>query len=200
MSSTLAAHQQVASRLASETSAGGEGSALYAILDAARHSDVPYLLKWANVEHECLYMGESRENLWFVAPYLLKVETQSEFFTLLLEQGWGQSWGIFLTSASDLAQLHKHFRHFLLVKGEDDRDFYFRFYDPRVLRVYLPTCTAEEAREFFGPISSYLMEAERPDALLKFTAGERGARLESINLSATDDFEPTLQPATSQDG
>jgi len=195
MSSTSVAHQQVAEKIAQ---AVGADESLYAILDAARHSDVPSLLKWANVEHECLYMGQSREKLWYVAPYLLKLETASDFLKLLLEQGWGKSWGIFLTSQSDLEQLHKHFRHFLLVKGEDDKDFYFRFYDPRVLRVYLPTCTAEEAKEFFGPIGSYLAEAEAPDTLLKFTAGERGASLQSILISSPDEqgaenSEPALQ-------
>lgn len=36
----------------------------------------------------------------------------------------------------------------------------FRYYDPRVLRVYLPTCRPDELRTVFGPIRSYLVEGE----------------------------------------
>jgi hypothetical protein len=34
----------------------------------------------------------------------------------------------------------------------------FRWYDPRVLRVYLPTCTENELDMLFGPLSSYFVE------------------------------------------
>lgn len=184
MSLTTVNHHRIAQAL---TEAVRADETLYAILDAARHSDVPYLLKWAGVEHECLYEGETREKLWYVAPYLLKCDPASDFFKQLLEDGWGKSWGIFLTSSSKLDELLTHFRQFLLVKDEDNKDFYFRFYDPRVLRVYLPTCTAEEVREFFGTNGAYLLEAAEPDTLLKFTAGERGAERAVISVSATED-------------
>jgi hypothetical protein len=35
----------------------------------------------------------------------------------------------------------------------------FRYYDPRVLRSYLPTCTPEELAQVFGPIHSFVMES-----------------------------------------
>jgi hypothetical protein len=58
----------------------------------------------------------------------------------------------------------------LTVSGAEGRKLYFRFYDPRVLRVYLPTCTTDERSTFFGPVTCFLMEGEEPDELLLFPA------------------------------
>lgn len=35
----------------------------------------------------------------------------------------------------------------------------FRYYDPIVLAMFLPTCTAAELGELFGPIDAFLIEA-----------------------------------------
>jgi len=159
------------------------GESLYAILDAARTFDIPFRLRSANIEHDSLYQGQSKEILWHVAPYLVRCKQDAAFVHWVLEQGWGESWGIFLTSQAGLEDLQAHFRRFLFVKSEDDREFYFRFYDPRVLRVFLPTCTPEETTAFFGPTSCYLMESEQPDTLLKFTASQYGVKQETLFLA-----------------
>jgi Domain of unknown function (DUF4123) len=159
-----------------------QGESLYGILDAARTVDIPFRLRSAKAEYDCLYRGRSAEVLWHVAPYLVRCEQEAEFFRWMLEEGWGDSWGIYLTSAAGLGGLCEHIRQFLLVGTEGDRELYFRFYDPRVLRAFLPTCTPEETKQLFGPVSCYLMEAEQPETLLKFTAGEQGAKQETVPL------------------
>ena len=71
-----------------------------------------------------------------------------------------------------------------MVKRErDGREMYFRFYDPRVLGAFLPTCSAEQIRQMFGPVSSYLVEAERGDVTLRFTPASNGVTSERIELS-----------------
>jgi len=55
------------------------------------------------------------------------------------------------------------------VQTEDGRELYFRFYDPRVLRIFLPTCNAEEAATFFGPVRQFLVEAQDAETLLQFS-------------------------------
>src|SRR5439155_1286760 len=44
----------------------------------------------------------------------------------------------------------------------------FRFYDPRVLRIYLPTCNAAEQQFVFGPVLRFLCEEAEPSTLLDF--------------------------------
>jgi hypothetical protein len=44
----------------------------------------------------------------------------------------------------------------------------FRYYDPRLLRVYLPTCRPAELETFFGPIDTFLTEGEDGGEMLEF--------------------------------
>lgn len=160
-----------------------EAESLYAILDSARTIDIAFQLQnIQGVEYVSLYKGRKEELMWDAAPYLTRCERDSEFFNWVIEQGWGNSWGIFLTSASSLDDLCKHFRQFLLVQDENGKQMYFRFYDPRVLRLYLPTCNAEETKQFFGPVNCYLMEASQPDTLLKFAASPQGVKQQAVFL------------------
>jgi hypothetical protein len=66
--------------------------------------------------------------------------------------------------------VREHFRKFLLVKIDgNEGDFYFRFYDPRVLRAFLPTCAPDEAAEFFGPVRLFIAEDSEADRAVTFT-------------------------------
>lgn len=146
------------------------GESLYALLDAARHHEIPLRLRTGGVHHDCLYEGPTAATLWFVAPYLARCERGSAFVSWLLEAGWGRSWGTFVATGGDSASLRQHFRKFVLVKRPgDEADFYFRFYDPRVLRVFLPTCSREEAAEFFGPVRAFIAEDPQSSGGVQFT-------------------------------
>lgn len=148
---------------------------LYVILDAARDTKILALLLQSNEQYQSLYEGQQGAKLAQVAPYLVRLPKESQLLEKLVEQGWGQSWGVYLTSSAEFSEVRRHLRHFLEVKMPDATQVYFRFYDPRVLRVYLPTCTAEESAYFFGSIRSYLVEDEKPGKLLRFLNGGRGS-------------------------
>ena len=64
------------------------------------------------------------------------------------------------------------------------RDRYFRYYDPRVLRVYLPTCNARELQTVFGPVLRYLVEDEKPTGLWTFWPEGEQIRSERTLLGA----------------
>jgi len=146
------------------------GESLYALLDGARNHEIALRLKAGGVHHDCLYQGAAAKELWFVAPYLARCERGSPFVSWLAGSGWGQSWGTFVATGVDLAALGEHFRKFLLVKIDgNEADFYFRFYDPRVLRVFLPTCTPQEAAEFFGPVRLFIAEDSQGSSAITFT-------------------------------
>ena len=146
------------------------GESLYVLLDAARNHEIPLRLRTGGTHHDCLYEGPTAKELWFVAPYLARCERDSTFVSWLIETGWGRSWGTFVATGVDPASLRQHFRKFLLVQRDgDEADFYFRFYDPRVLRVFLPTCTREEAAEFFGPVRLFITEDPQVSGAVTFT-------------------------------
>src|SRR5262249_20810778 len=105
-----------------------------------------------------------------VAPYLIQLELETEFTRWVIDQGWGNHWGVFATSDADFRQMRSHLRTFLIVYDETGRPLRFRYYDPRVLRRYLPTCTAPELPPVFGPVTSFTVEAANADTLLNFQA------------------------------
>lgn len=144
---------------------------VYTVLDGASVPELPQLLWEHEPENICLYRGEQEPDMAAVAPYLVKLEYDHPFTKLVCEQGWGKHWGIFVITPAevDIRILRNHFRRFLMVYDPDGKLIYFRYYDPRVLRIYLPTCNAEEIKIVFGPVSCYMLESKDTSVLLRFT-------------------------------
>src|SRR5262249_38598036 len=153
---------------------------LYAILDAARDPKVLELLRASGEKYQSLYEGPEGEELAAFAPYLVELPPASPLLDRLVSEGWGHSWGVYLTSRAEFKEVRRHLRRFLLVKTADGKEAYFRYYDPRVLRTYLPTCTAAEGRAFLGPLGGYLTEAADAHGLRRFTAGPGGLRATDV--------------------
>lgn len=140
---------------------------VYAILDGARDDRIYPAVLGCGLPHCCLYTGNLPKEMWETAPYLIHLKPGAPFTEELLRSGWGDSWGIFAATTATLEELRRHFRKFLRVQDEAGKSLIFRFYDPRVMRVYLPTCNAAEQKTVFGPISLYCMEGEDPEELMQ---------------------------------
>jgi len=163
---------------------------LFALLDAARSDQVLEILRPSGERYQSLYEGPQGDELADWAPYLVALPAGSPLREVLVREGWGQSWGVYPTCPFSFDEVRKHFRKFLLVKSQEDgRTLYFRFYDPRVLRLFLPTCNASEAAEFFGPIRAFLMETEDPQRLLRLTPGKPGAEQATMAVSIVANAE-----------
>ena len=135
---------------------------LYALLDAARDPGVLAALRTSGEVYYSLYDGPEGEALDPVAPYLVQLHAQSPLTHTLVREHWGESWGVFLWALADFKAVRRQLRRFLMVQDARGKDMYFRFYDPRVLRVFLPTCTPAEVADFYGPINAFLIESDKP--------------------------------------
>jgi hypothetical protein len=145
------------------------GSWVYALVDAARDPSIyPLIRSESLMTYACLYAGSLPWELARVAPYLVLLDHGTEFTDSLLELGWGNHWAVYLTSTALPDELRGHFRRFLQVRNEGGKKYLFRFYDPRVLRIYLPTCTEDELRFVFGPVDRFIAEGERPASAIEF--------------------------------
>lgn len=159
----------------------GDGAMpVYAVLDGASVPNLLHSLEQFEPDQICLYRGELGSELAEAAPYLVRLEPESAFTERVLREGWGRHWGIFVLAKADMRTLRRHFRSFLMVYDPDGRPLYFRYYDPRVLRIYLPTCNAEDGRLVFGPVSRYIMEGESPAEIIGFQLGEEGVISECV--------------------
>lgn len=159
------------------------GQRLYAVLDGASNPNLLALLAEHRLSPVCLMAGQLEPELARAAPYLVEAPPLSPFTELLLTRGLGQHWGILATSGEALRALRMHFRRLLSVWSPDGKPLYFRYYDPRVLRVYLPTCNAEELAAVFGPVAAYYAENETADGLQRFTLGAAGLGQEPVRLA-----------------
>ena len=143
-------------------------STLHVLLDAARMGTNMTPARVMNQQHTSLYKGDSAKDLADFAPYIFSLTDNDKFTRWLLDTGWGNSWGVFLQTAVSGRDLIRHFRQFLMITLDTGEEAYFRFYDPRVLRIFLPTCNPKQLREFFGPIQQFLVEDEDPEYALYF--------------------------------
>ena len=156
----------------------------YLLLDAARiGNEMENALAFPG-ENSCLYEGRNKIELSGVGPFLFKTDNNSELNNWVIENGWGNSWGVALFSFIPFPELYKHCRKFLLVRTEDNMELYFRFYDPRVLRIFLPTCSKEQLHDFFGPIQYFIVEDEDPEFAIKFWL--ENYQLRSIRFPASE--------------
>ncbi|MEO9052224.1 MAG: DUF4123 domain-containing protein [Ginsengibacter sp.] len=162
----------------------------YVILDAAR---ILHDLKTAQELQKNfinLYQDQA-ELLDCVAPYLFSYQSNSEFEGWLSEKVWGTTGGIFIATQFSMEEIYKHFQKFLFVKTEDGQQFYFRFYDPRVLRIFLPTCEEQQLKEFFGPVQKFICEDEDSAFALLFSFD--GKQLLTERVAAETVFSSTKQ-------
>ena len=146
----------------------GHTEPLFCLVDAAVDPAIYSLLESAQ-QHpvQCLYDGASATTLGRWAPFLVSVSSDSAFLRTLIEKGWGKGWASYFVSSATFEQLRHHFRRFLMVQLEEGQQVYFRFYDPRVLREFLPTASAEELSTFFGPVTEWMLESADPKMLLR---------------------------------
>lgn len=147
----------------------GERGDIWMIVDFARDRRIFPMLLATSLEYTCLYSGNLAPALAMAAPYLVKLEFDQKDSRRLLKASWGNSWGVFLKCDTNTKTLRSHLREFLLVRGPSAKMLVFRYYDPRVLRVYLPTCYPDELRQVFGPIECFGMEDTNAETLLQFS-------------------------------
>jgi hypothetical protein len=142
---------------------------VYAVLDCARD---PRLRSWifdSRLARWCLYRGTLTPELENAAPWLVALQRDHASTAQLLERVWGGACGVLLSTSLPSKELRRHLRRFLLAQTERGQVLLFRYYDPRVLRVYVPTLTPKEATQFFGGISTWVAEGIEPDQLHLFS-------------------------------
>ncbi len=144
---------------------------VYALLDGASIGGDDLLLRLDEYDAKsfCLYQGNLPHDVEAAAPYLVRLEEESAFTQWILENGWGNHWGIFAVSSKKVKAVRKHFRTMIKVKDPEGKTLFFRYYDPRVFKVFLPTCSQEELAAVFGPVHCYLQEGDSLNHLIRFT-------------------------------
>lgn len=156
---------------------------VYAVVDGAGCSALLPMIARHGVPHVCLYRGELEPDLLEAAPHLVVLGLDDPFTRWLLTEGWDRHWCMTLRADAALSDMRGHLRRLTTARLPDGRVVYFRFHDPRVARVYLPTCDATEIKRFFGPIDTIVIEDERPATALSLTPSPEGVAQARVPLA-----------------
>ena len=162
-------------------------SNVYAVLNGAAIDGVVESLSKFDVENCCLFSGDLAPSVKEVAPHLVQIKSDTPLFDWLVDEGWGRHWGIFAVTRVDFRSMRKHCRTFLRVRNPKGKPVLFRYFDPRIFRLYLPTCNTEEVRHVFGPVRAWVMEGEAPGTLLEFRPTKAPPRLKWFDLKPDSD-------------
>ncbi len=152
---------------------------LYCVLDGAAVPDLPIKLYDASVPHFCLIPGELTDDVIHTAPYVVGLLPNHDFSSWVLEENFGKNRGIFSHCRHSLTEMRRHFRALMFVHDEHGQPLIFRFYDPRVIRTFLPTCEPDELETFFGKVDSYFVESDDKQSLFGYSI-EGGKLKETI--------------------
>lgn len=143
---------------------------MYAILDPAREPSLyEHVARLEPGAAVCLFEGRLAPELKQVSPHLVELTPHDPLAAAWQREGWGKSWGILIESTQPLAFVRRRLRHFTqarLPSGEGP--VLFRFWDPRVFRVYLPLVEAADLAAWFEGVERYLCETEDGKGALEF--------------------------------
>lgn len=171
-------------------SSDGEPMDVYAVLDGATVRQLPDMLEEEDAEHASLQAVDSNDPIELTrAAYLTRVERFSRLGDWLASEGWGRSWGIFAMcrAGTDFDDVLRHFRELMQVRLPDGRIVFFRFYDPRVWRPFLPTCDATQLKQLFAEPVLYGCESEDGGAVLIDSVKNGASHRQRVDL---DEFAP----------
>ena len=150
------------------------GPQVFAMVDSGRDERIaPAMEKVPGAE--VMFRGDGTPEVAAVAPWLLQLQPKQAITKWLISEGWGNSWGVLMEARTSVRDLVRHFRPCLTAQYRKKKLF-FRIFDPRVLRVYLPTCHPDELKAIFGPVRRFVMETWDSDTAVEFQM-ERGRLL-----------------------
>jgi hypothetical protein len=157
------------------------GERLYGVVDAAQDCALAFEAKNGyGKEIRSLFQGNAAPALAQVAPYLVPIDPDSGYLRNWAAR-FGKNAGVLLTTRATESELHGHLRDIFVVKDETGQEFFFRFYDPRVISTFLPTCTPLELTKFYGPVTTWCYEAVPQNAYLRFSLS--GTNLAAVPIS-----------------
>jgi hypothetical protein len=131
---------------------------IYAVIDGAACPELRFKIYDWEPKSVCLWSGDLEPDMQEVAPYMVLLDRDSTFTDWLISQGWNNNWNIFINTELDFKAFRKQIRKLLLVKSPKGQDMVFRFYDPRVFKVFKESWNEEQVEVIFLNIDSIIYQ------------------------------------------
>ncbi len=130
-------------------------AARYAVIDLASTQSLrPIITALKPAAAEPLFARSFAPELLEVGPWLVRLSKTSEIARALTRMGADVHWGYFIYTTVDIALLCQSLRRFNLARIPDMPDkMLFRYWDPRVMRVFLEVASHEQRARLFEGIT-----------------------------------------------
>lgn len=161
-----------------------QNTRLYCVLDGVMVKNLPIKLRESQVPHHCILTGELTPDVVHAAPYLAYLSPDSKFADAVLSEAFGKSYGIFFHSRRSLLEMRRHFRSLHEAYDERGNPLKFRYYDPRVLRAFLPTCNAGELKTLFGDVDQFFIESNEVGGVVRYRVSDGKLDIKELNSEA----------------
>lgn len=140
----------------------------YLLLDGAQIDDLLKTIYRLNksAEVDVLYINTRFAELQKVSPILVKVQSGEPLFHKF-QQDWQQTAGIHFIAKGDIYTLGNHLRSSLQAKI-NNQPVIFRYYDPRILELWLETISIEQQSQFMGPITTLYIFSSKEQKQLEY--------------------------------
>lgn len=136
------------------------GARVHALVDGLVVPGIAGQLKAADVAGwDCLHRGALSPEAARAAPYLAELKPESPFTDWLLTEAsdaW-PGWGVLSVSMLPLLRVREHWRSLGEVSLPDGKRRSWRWHDPEVLRIVLPTLTPGQLDEVFAPAQQLVL-------------------------------------------
>ncbi len=133
----------------------------YAILDAAKVTNLPEMLETSGLPYRCLFKGNAFDELKDTAPWIVQLEEGNAFTRNLFTSSdapwhlWEREPGIYVRSRGTMDDMWRHFRKFTKVQDEHGHWFYLAFWRGSVLSAFsYEKCLRPLADTFSKPLCS----------------------------------------------
>lgn len=133
---------------------------LWAVIDGVNCREAMARLSQAEAQSACLY-ASTDTSTQANAPWLVRLEADSDLREWLESLPQDQHWGILLQTNATLKQLRSHLRKFTMLwtPANDQAPVYFRFYDPRVALDMTQTLEPWKLAALMAPIETLIVPA-----------------------------------------
>lgn len=131
----------------------GQGARVHAVIDGLVVPGLPQRLESAAVNGwDCLQRGALSAERAQAAPYLVELKNGAPFADWLLGEAsvTYPGWGVLMVSGQALLPMREHCRTLSDVTTPEGERRGWRWYDPEVLQLILPSLSAAQLDELFG--------------------------------------------------
>ena len=166
---------------------------IFAIIDgAAECGTVEELYTYCNASlsskdspprFRSLLSGKNERSIGQFGPIIIEFDHHLGLLESIISKGWGHAWGFAFSSNKKFEKLRSHFANFLTAKLPDNREVYFRFYDPNILDTLL-TAPNQTTSDLTRPTKRLISESTGGEHLIEI---KKSRRIHHYPIAKQDD-------------